>query len=156
MTENVRRVAAIRDGTVIDHIPAGRALLVLSMLGVGPKTHTPVSLVMNVSSPKHGQKDIIKIEDRELDQMELDRLALIAGQASVSIIRNFSLSEKRQVTMPDEFLGIMPCMSSNCISNSASEQIRPRLKVVTQSPVLIRCFYCERIQPVEDLIEAVT
>ena len=156
MSESVRRVAAIRDGTVIDHIPAGRALLVLSMLGVGPQTHTPVSLVMNVSSSKHGQKDMIKIEDRELDQMELDRLALIAGQASVSIIRNFGLSEKRRVTMPDEFLGVMPCMSSNCISNSASEHIRPKLKVVTKSPVLIRCFYCERIQPGDDLIDAVT
>ena len=66
MSESVRRVAAIRDGTVIDHIPAGRALLVLSMLGVGPQTHTPVSLVMNVSSSKHGQKDMIKIEDLSL------------------------------------------------------------------------------------------
>ncbi len=83
----MRRVTAINNGTVIDHIPAGAALGVLRMLGIGGERASPISLVMNVPSSKHGRKDIIKVEDRELTQPELDRLALIAPHASVAIIR---------------------------------------------------------------------
>ena len=71
---NMRRVTAIRNGTVIDHIPAGQAMRVLSMLGIDKGTAVPVSLVMNVPSKKMGTKDIIKVEDRELTQSELNRL----------------------------------------------------------------------------------
>ena len=74
----MRRVTAINNGTVIDHIPAGSALSVLRMLGISDDRASPISLVMNVPSSKHGRKDIIKVEDRELTQDELDRLALIA------------------------------------------------------------------------------
>ena len=73
---SMRRVTAIRNGTVIDHIPQGHALTVLDMLGIDEKTSVPVSLVMNVPSKKMGSKDIIKVEDRELTQAELD-LSLI-------------------------------------------------------------------------------
>ena len=73
---SMRRVTAIRNGTVIDHIPNGQALRVLEMLGISGSTSVPVSLVMNVPSKKMGSKDIIKVEDRELNQSELD-LSLI-------------------------------------------------------------------------------
>ena len=69
---NMRRVTAIRNGTVIDHIPAGQAMRVLEMLGINKGTSVPVSLVMNVPSKKMGTKDIIKVEDRELNQDELN------------------------------------------------------------------------------------
>ena len=78
---SMRRVTAIRNGTVIDHIPCGKALTVLEMLGIGGLTSVPVSLVMNVPSDKIGRKDVLKIEDRELSHKELDRLALIAPSA---------------------------------------------------------------------------
>ena len=68
---------AIKNGTVIDHVPAGKALSVLKMLGIEGDMSNPVSLVMNVPSKKMGGKDIIKVEDRELTQNELDRLALV-------------------------------------------------------------------------------
>ena len=72
---SMRRVTAIRNGTVIDHIPSGQAMRVLEMLGIGGASAVPVSLVMNVPSKKMGSKDIIKVEDREVTQPELDRLA---------------------------------------------------------------------------------
>ena len=75
---NMRRVTAIKNGTVIDHIPSGQALKVLELLNLSGDTSVPVSLVMNVPSKKMGGKDIIKVEDRELTQSELDRLALVA------------------------------------------------------------------------------
>ena len=86
---SMRRVTAIRNGTVIDHVPSGQALRVLEMLGIGGNTSVPVSLVMNVPSKKMGSKDIIKVEDRELTQAELDRLALVAPDAHVAIIRAY-------------------------------------------------------------------
>ena len=90
MTE-MRRVTAIKNGTVVDHIPSGHALQVIRMLKIDVASSTPVSLVMNVPSDKLGRKDVLKIEDRELSQEELDRLALIAPEASIAIIRNLSL-----------------------------------------------------------------
>ena len=75
---NMRRVTAIRNGTVIDHIPSGQAMRVLEMLAIDKSTSVPVSMVMNVPSKKMGTKDIIKVEDRELTQDELNRLALVA------------------------------------------------------------------------------
>ena len=86
MTE-MRRVTAINNGTVIDHIPAGRSLSVLRMLGLDGGRSSPTSLVMNVPSSKHGRKDIIKVEDRELTQEELDRLALIAPERTFAGVR---------------------------------------------------------------------
>ena len=77
MTE-MRRVTAIRNGTVVDHIPSGNAMQVIRILRIDTDRATPVSLVMNVPSDKLGRKDVLKIEDRELDQEDLDRLALIA------------------------------------------------------------------------------
>ena len=82
----MRRVTAIRNGTVVDHIPSGRAMQVIRLLRIDTDRSTPVSLVMNVPSDKIGRKDVLKIEDRELSHKELDRLALIAPSASIAII----------------------------------------------------------------------
>ncbi len=95
MTE-MRRVTAICNGTVIDHVPAGHALKVLRMLRISGVQSSPVSLVMNVPSSKYGAKDIIKVEDRELTQDELDRLGLIAPHARVPNRRQAEGEEKRE------------------------------------------------------------
>ena len=94
---NMRRVTAIRNGTVIDHIPSGQAMRVLEMLNMNKTTSVPVSMVMNVPSKKMGTKDIIKVEDRELTQDELNRLALVAPEAHVAIIRAYSVAEKMTI-----------------------------------------------------------
>ena len=79
----MRRVTAICNGTVVDHIPSGRAIQVLKMLSLDIGRSNPISLVMNVPSAKLGRKDVLKIEDRELSQEELDRLALLAQQQAL-------------------------------------------------------------------------
>ena len=116
---SMRRVTAIRNGTVIDHIPQGHALTVLDMLGIDDKTSVPVSLVMNVPSKKMGSKDIIKVEDRELTQAELDRLALVAPDAHVAIIRAYTVAEKMTINLGDEIVNVVQCTYSNCITKSA-------------------------------------
>ena len=152
-TGEMRRVTAINNGTVIDHIPAGTALVVLQMLGISDDRSSPISLVMNVPSSKHGRKDIIKVEDRELTQNELDRLALIAPKASVAIIRSYSVAEKREVTIGDELVNIASCTFSNCITINPREPQDHRLRVVKEEPIELRCRYCGRPQDMSELVD---
>jgi len=150
---SMRRVTAIRNGTVIDHVPAGKALSVLKMLGIDGGMSNPVSLVMNVPSQKMGGKDIIKVEDRELTQTELDRLALVAPDASVAIIRAYSVVEKMEINLTDEVVNVARCTFSNCITTNMREPLPHRLAVVQRDPLELRCRYCGKTQNLEDLID---
>lgn len=137
------RVKPINNGTVIDHIAGGQALNVLKILGISGTTGATVSVVMNVESKKLGRKDIVKVEDRELREEELNRIALIAPAASINIIRNCKVIEKRPVDLPDEIVGVVRCQNPNCISNT-HEPIKSRMLVKAKNPVLLRCLYCEQ------------
>ena len=119
---NMRRVTAIRNGTVIDHIPSGQAMRVLEMLGINKRTSVPVSMVMNVPSKKMGTKDIIKVEDRELTQDELNRLALVAPDAHVAIIRAYSVAEKMTIELGEEVTNVVQCTFTNCITTNSTNE----------------------------------
>ena len=149
---NMRRVTAIKNGTVIDHIPAGQALKVLELLNLSSDTSVPVSLVMNVPSKKMGGKDIIKVEDRELTQSELDRLALVAPDSSIAIIRAYSVAEKLNVNLGEEVRNVVQCTFSNCITQNLREPLPHRLKVTKTDPLTLRCHYCQRPQDLDELI----
>jgi len=149
---NMRRVTAIRNGTVIDHIPAGQAMRVLEMLGINKRTSVPVSMVMNVPSKKMGTKDIIKVEDRELTQDELNRLALVAPDAHVAIIRAYSVAEKMTIELGNEVTNVVQCTFTNCITTNLREPLPHRLKVVSREPLELRCHYCGRPQDLEELV----
>ncbi len=149
----MRRVTAICNGTVIDHIPAGHALQVIRMLRIDTNKSNPVSLVMNVPSDKLGRKDVLKIEDLELSQEELDRLALISPQASVAIIRNYGVAEKRVVELADELVNVASCTFSNCITQNAREPLPQKLRVVSRQPMEVRCYYCGRGQDLDEIVE---
>jgi aspartate carbamoyltransferase regulatory subunit len=149
---NMRRVTAIRNGTVIDHIPSGQAMRVLEMLNIGKATSVPVSMVMNVPSKKMGTKDIIKVEDRELTQDELNRLALVAPDAHVAIIRAYSVAEKMTIELGDEVTNVVRCTFSNCITINPREPLSHRLKVLSRVPLELRCHYCGRPQNLEELV----
>ena len=97
------RVRSIRNGSVIDHITAGNALNVLRILGITGISTAIVSVVMNVPSKRlaFGRKDIVKIEDRELVPAEVDKIALIAPQATINIIRDYEVVQKKLVVLPD-------------------------------------------------------
>lgn len=139
----VLRVKPINNGTVIDHIAGGQALNVLKILGIAGTTNATVSVVMNVESRKLCKKDIVKVEDRELLEEEVNRIALIAPAASINIIRDGTVIEKRAVDLPDEIVGVVRCQNPNCISNTL-EPIKSRMLVETKNPVLLRCLYCEK------------
>ena len=151
--EGMRRVTAIKNGTIIDHVPAGSSLKILGMLGLLDNRRTPISFAMNVPSKKLDRKDIMKVEDRELTQYELDRLALIAPKASVAIIRSYSVAEKREVTIGEELVNIARCTFSNCITINPREPQDHRLRVVNGDPIELRCRYCGRPQDMSELID---
>ena len=153
--QSLRRVTAIRNGTVIDHVPSGQALRVLEMLGIAGETSVPVSLVMNVPSKKLGSKDIIKVEDRELTQSELDRLALVAPDAHVAIIRAYVVAEKLSINLGEEVVNVVRCTFSNCITTNPREPLAHRLRVVSRDPLQLRCHYCGRPQDLDELVKNV-
>jgi len=143
------KVKSIKNGTVIDHITANRALNVLSILNL-PDGETPIMLGINVESSDMGRKDIVKIEDRELSEDEVDKLVLIAPQATVNIIRDYEIVSKSQLKLMDEIDGVIDCSNPNCISNS-NEPIESRFYVVNKKPVILRCHYCERSMDYDDI-----
>lgn len=148
-------VRKIREGTVIDHIPAGRALDVLRILGISGKEGARVALVMNVESRKLGRKDIVKIENRFLKPEEVDVIALIAPTATINIIHDFQVVEKRRVSVPEELVGVLKCSNPLCISNSQREPVVPRLRVVSRQPLRLKCAYCDEVYGEEALSQLV-
>ncbi len=137
------RVTPIKNGTVIDHIPAGMALKVLRILGIGDNVASTVTVAMHVPSRIMGWKDIVKVEDRELGTREIDKIALIAPTASVNVIRNYNVAEKHHVTLPDHAVGILKCGNPNCISNT-KEPVESEFEVRSKSPLRVFCTFCDR------------
>lgn len=137
------KIPLIKDGTVIDHITAGNALKVLHILNI-PKSHSfVVSVGMNVKSMM-GKKDIVKIENREVDPKEVNKIALIAPMATINIIRDYEVAKKFKVIVPDEIVGIVKCSNPTCVSNTG-EPVKSRFQVINkEAPLLIKCYYCER------------
>lgn len=137
------KIQPIKNGTVIDHITPGQALTVLHVLDLPEsKSQSIVSVAINVNS-RIGKKDIVKVENRELDPKEVDKIALIAPKATINIIRDYEVIEKHRVELPDEVIGIVSCPNPTCVSNS-QEPIENRFLVVDKDPPRIKCYYCER------------
>ena len=137
------KVTPIRNGTVIDHINVGMALKVLKIIGVQNDVNSTVSVLMHVPSKKAGWKDIVKIEDRELDPKELDKVALISPDATINIIRDYNVAEKFTVKVPSRVKGIMKCSNPGCITNK-NEPVEAEFEVESKKPVSLRCIYCDR------------
>ena len=142
-TEKEMRVRPIRDGTVIDHIMGGQAMNVLKILGVKGTSSAVVSVAMNVPSKTQESKDIVKIENRELEQKEVDKISLISPNATINIIRNYEVADKHRVELPDMVEGMVKCVNPNCISNT-NEPIISKFQV-KKDPIRLRCLYCEHV-----------
>ncbi len=112
------KVTPIRNGTVIDHLPAGSALGICQALSI-PRSGSAstVSVVMNVPSEAMGHKDIIKVEDRDLQGSDLGRLAVMAPAATVNTIRDYKVAEKSQPEAPETVEDLARCPNPACITN---------------------------------------
>ncbi len=155
MVDEPLRVRKIRDGTVIDHIPAGLALIVLQILGITGREKNVIAMVMNVDSRKLGKKDILKIEGKELKPEEVNKVALVAPTATINIVKDYAVVKKFRVSIPDEIKGIINCPNPTCITRR--EKIEPRFRVINRNPLKLQCDYCgtyiNREEIIKQLIE---
>ncbi len=151
MTDPELRVNKIRHGTVVDHVPGGQALNVLRLLGIDGSEGTVVSIAMNVPSDRLARKDILKIEAREVNQDEVDVLSMIAPRATINIIADYDVVDKRRVERPERVSGILNCPNPACIT-ATDEPIESHFDVLEDG---VRCRYCGTIVR-DDLAEHLT
>ncbi len=135
------RVSALRNGTVIDHLEPGTALAAFHVLGV--PSNAIVAIGMNLNSGKIGTKDIIKIDSHELSPNEVSMIALLGPNVTISIIRNYEVVDKVEVSLPEVIEGVARCPNPSCVTNS--DAIATRFDVRTTDPIRLRCHYCERL-----------
>ena len=151
MTKSELKIRAIENGTVIDHITANKALHILKILNLPDDETSNVTVAMNVSSGEIERKDIVKIENRELDHSELNQIALIAPKATINIIRDFKPIKKDKIVLPKKITSIIKCTNPKCITNFENEPITPLFNVVREYPPVVRCHYCEKLIKTEDI-----
>ncbi|MHA1683405.1 MAG: aspartate carbamoyltransferase regulatory subunit [Promethearchaeota archaeon] len=144
MSEKQLRVRKITQGTVIDHIPGGKALTVLKLLGVSESRGECITIAMNIPSSKIGKKDIIKIENLFLSEDDFNKIALIAPKATINKIEDTKITKKDYVSIPEKFSGIIRCINPTCITNKENEPISSKFIVMEKKPLEIKCEYCGR------------
>ncbi|HCE48347.1 MAG TPA: aspartate carbamoyltransferase regulatory subunit [Prevotellaceae bacterium] len=146
MNKEELRVSAIKDGTVIDHIPSNKLLAVVSLLHL-ENVSSPVTVGYNLKSRKMGKKSLIKIADRYFTDEEINQLSVVSPNVTLCIIKNYDVVEKKQVKMPDDLSGIVRCHNPKCITNN--EPMRTLFHVVDKEKGIIKCHYCEKEQSLE-------
>ena|SRR3989338_589797 len=141
-------VSAIKEGTVIDHIPSDATLKVADILDL-EGIRSIISIATNLASKTMGKKGIIKIGGKNLTKEETDKIALIAPDATVNIIQNYGVKKKIKVAIPSIVDKIIKCSNPNCITNN--EKVMTKFDVLNKVPLKVRCHYCERDMAKEDI-----
>ncbi|HEX55041.1 MAG TPA: aspartate carbamoyltransferase regulatory subunit [Candidatus Altiarchaeales archaeon] len=154
--DRVLKIKTIKDGIVIDHISHGRAPDVLQILGIDNQFKDSVTIAMNVPSKILGKKDIVKVENRDIDSNEINKIAIIAPNATINKIRNYRVVEKKKVTLPRSIVGILRCPNPSCITNKEREPVRSVFIVKQKDPLVLACKYCEREISGEDITLSIT
>lgn len=140
--KNEMLVAAIKNGTVIDHIPSDKTYQVAQLLGLH-QLETPVTIGYNFLSKKLGKKGIIKVEDKFFTDEEISRLSVVAPNIVLNIIHDFEVVEKKTVTTPEVIRGIVRCNNPKCITNN-----EPMKTLFHVANGMLTCHYCEKEQDI--------
>lgn len=141
-------VAAIKNGTVIDHIPAEKTYQVVSLLHL-QDLDVPVTIGYNLPSNKIGRKGIIKISDKYFTDEEISRLSVVAPKIVLNQIENYEVVEKKTVETPDELHGIVRCNNPKCICNN--ELMDTYFTIVDKVRGILKCHYCDKEQQINDV-----
>ncbi|MDR2384840.1 MAG: aspartate carbamoyltransferase regulatory subunit [Tannerella sp.] len=152
MSENRKKelqVAAIENGTAIDHIPSEQLFKVAQLIGLN-KTKNRITIGNNLESKKMGSKGVIKIADKFFEEDEINRIAVVAPNVVLNIIRDYEVVEKKYVSLPDELVDIVKCNNPKCITNN--EPMHTQFHVIDKGMGIIKCRYCERKINKEDII----
>ncbi len=143
------QVAALRNGTVIDHIPAENLFTVVSLLGLEHMENN-ITIGFNLESKKLGTKGIIKIADKFFCDEEINRISVVAPHVKLNIIRDYEVIEKKEVYMPDDLKGIVKCANPKCITNN--EPMATLFHVTDKENCVLKCHYCEKEQRKEEIV----
>jgi len=143
-------VRRIKEGTVIDHIDEGKGLQVLNALRIDGRDGSLITIALNVPSGKFKKKDIIKVENKFLKDDDTNKLAVIAPTATINMIKEYKLVEKRRVALPNEIDRIFRCSNPDCITNS-TEHIESVMDVINKDGRVLKCRYCSRVLDVNQL-----
>lgn len=143
------QVAALENGTVIDHIPPEQLFKVAQLIGLN-RMDNLITFGNNLKSKKMGRKGMIKIADKFFVEDEINRLALVAPNVVLSIIRDYEVVEKKYVSLPEELVDIVKCNNPKCVTNN--EPMSSRFNVIDKERGTIKCRYCERKINKEDII----
>ncbi|MFX1276974.1 MAG: aspartate carbamoyltransferase regulatory subunit [Promethearchaeota archaeon] len=150
MSEEHLKIGRINKGTVIDHIDAGYAITILSLTGL-EKSPNLMTIGVNVSSNKYHKKDIIKIENVFLNEVQMQKIAILSSNATISLIDNYKVIEKKKVKLPEIIKKLILCVNKTCISNSEKEPIDSEFSVLVEKPLKIQCVYCDRIYNLDEI-----
>lgn len=142
------QVAALENGTVIDHIPSDKVFTVVSLLDL-QNTDGNITIGNNFESKKLGKKGIIKVADRFFTDEEVSRLSVVAPNIKLNIVRHYEVVEKKQIVMPDELKGIVKCNNPKCITNN--EPMQTWFHVVDKELGILKCHYCEKEQQKDNI-----
>lgn len=134
------QVAALESGTAIDHIPTNAVFKVVSLLQL-QKLNNRITIGNNLKSSKMGRKGIIKISAKFFEEDEINRIALVAPNVVLNIIKDYEVVEKKQVTLPNEIFEIVKCNNPKCITNN--EPMNTHFHVVDKEHVILQCHYCD-------------
>ncbi|MDL2231384.1 aspartate carbamoyltransferase regulatory subunit [Porphyromonadaceae bacterium OttesenSCG-928-L07] len=136
------QVSAIENGTAIDHIPADKLFDVINVLSL-ENIESAMTFGTNLKSSIQGRKAIIKIWDKYLEDSEINKLALVAPDAKINIIKDYEVVEKKLVQVPEHVDAIVKCVNPKCITNY--EYVKTKFTVVNKSPIILKCHYCEKM-----------
>ena len=150
MEQSELMVRRIKEGTVIDHIDEGKGLQVLDALRIDGHDGSLITIALNVPSGKSKKKDIIKVENKFLKDDDTNKIAVISPKATINIIKNYKLIEKRRVALPNEIDRIFRCANPDCITNS-TERIDSVMDLIDKEGMILKCRYCARVLDVNEI-----
>ncbi|WP_087018850.1 aspartate carbamoyltransferase regulatory subunit [Thaumasiovibrio subtropicus] len=141
--ENQLQVEAIKNGTVIDHVPANVGIKVLNLFDIS-SSEKRVTIGLNLPSSALGHKDLIKIENVFVSEEQANQLALYAPNATVNQIENYEVVKKLTLSLPERITKVFSCPNSNCITHD--EPVDSQFRILQhQDDVQLKCHYCEKV-----------
>lgn len=143
------QVAALCNGTAIDHIPSNIVFKVVSLLRLD-ELNNPITIGNNLESKKMGRKGIIKITDKFFAEEEINKIAVIAPNIVLNIIKNYEVVEKKRLVMPDVIMGIVKCNNPKCVTNN--EPMATHFNVTNRDKIQLTCHYCSLKISKEDIV----
>jgi len=149
--EKTLKVLAIKNGTVIDHIPTGKALRIINILKL-QNFENVITIGKNLPSKTHGKKDLIKIENLELNSDQVNQVAMIAPLAKINIIKNYQVIKKFKVAVPDILIDIITCPNPKCITNKEQGGTK-FLTIFKNNKFQLKCHHCERLFSREEIYD---